>query len=80
MARDSKSVLARSKVNGGLYTIGESFFKKYPEKWELAEDGSEDRDMDYFELKTKLSDLGVDFKGNAKKEDLLQLYKEATGE
>jgi len=77
MARDTQYVLARSKGNGGLYTMGISVIRKYPDRWEVVNEDDVEPEMDYFELKTKLSDLGVDFKGNAKKDELLKLYEEA---
>ncbi len=80
MAVDAKGYfLAKSKQNGATYRIGVSLYEKHPMDWEpIVEKVHGEGEMDYFDLKSKLIELGVDFKGNAKKDELLKLYEEAT--
>lgn len=79
MGKDFKYIKAKSKENKQVYTIGVDLLKKYPNKWEAVntEDLDPIDDMDYFELKANLSELGVEFKGNASKAQLQRLYREA---
>lgn len=90
MAVDKEGYInARSKNNGAMYRIGIGLYRKYPLDWEIIPEGvpeqpavkleTVDEEVDYFELKTKLIDMDIPFKGNAKKEELVKLYNEAIG-
>lgn len=86
MSLDTEFVRARSKSNGGLYTIGMRKYLKSPHKWELVHEEKvrENKkeviqkldELSYKELKEELTELGVAFKGNSSKDTLLELLKE----
>lgn len=78
----------KNTKNGGVYLLDTNKIKKEPGLWEtvtpepvpepveVEETGSVGDEISYKELKEVLTAAGVEFKGNASKEDLLQLFEE----
>ncbi len=65
--------------NGGIYVIGESKLKKEVGLWEMFIEPQvepEDKKPTANEIKVLLKEKGVEFKGNAKLEDLEKLLLE----
>ncbi len=71
------SVKAISKQNGGIYTIGEAKFKAEPNDWVLFVEEEEVKELSYKELKALLKEKDIEFKGNASREQLMNLLDES---
>jgi hypothetical protein len=68
-----KFKLYKNKKNGGLYMLTEKKVKSEPGLWEsISKTVEPSRD----ELKEKLTEAGVEFKGNAATSTLRELYNE----
>lgn len=88
MKKGEKVYKVRNLKNGGIYRLGEIKLKKEPFDWELVLDENEKEvktevvlevadDASYKEVKEILKDRGVDFKGNAPKQELMKLLDES---
>ena len=81
---DSEYIKVVSNSNGHTYTIGVSLYKSNKEKWTLVpekikkeEKVVEDyEELSYSEIKERLTEIGVSFKGNSSKDRLIDLLKE----
>ena len=67
-----KFKLYKNKKNGGFYMLTEKKVKNEPGLWEETTLEEFSRD----ELKEKLKEAGVEFKGNASTSTLRELYNE----
>ena len=74
-----KSFRVKHKVTGAIYVLGPEKFESEKDMWELCprEDVVQDDELTYDEMRKKLKDLGVEFKGNASKADLKKLLEES---
>lgn len=87
MRKGEKTFKVRNIHNGGIYIIGEIKLKSEPLDWELALPDEEEvqpevvievnEDASYKEVKEILKERGVDFKGNASKQELMKLLEES---
>lgn len=73
-----RAIKCRNLKDGVIYFLGEDKLKKEPGEWEILF-GDEDKEVDerseYAELKAKLTEMEVPFKGNASKATLKQLLE-----
>lgn len=79
MDKRQKLYVCHKAGSNKKYYIGEKKYLSEPHLWDFVQvvgqpKVEEDKGMTYDELKAALIELGIPFKGNAKKADLQALY------